>query len=172
MERLLADGHTVIALERDAELLGWLDGQRRAASVVGEAGDPTGAERAVDEAEAMGRFCGWVNNAAVFRDASLGTDPLDEVLQRIHTNLDFATVGAGVAIRRFLARETPGAIVNVSSHQAQRAVHRLRVARGISTTVAVTDRRPGLNPVTRSVRSSPTRPAHPARRTLSVTDPD
>jgi hypothetical protein len=37
---------------------------------------------------------------------------------------------------------------------------------------ACEDRRPGLNPVTRSVRSSPTRPVHPARRTLSGSDPD
>jgi hypothetical protein len=33
-----------------------------------------------------------------------------------------AVVGCATAVRRFLAAATPGAIVNVSSHQAQRAV--------------------------------------------------
>ena len=37
-------------------------------------------------------------------------------------NLAPAVVGAATAVRRFLAAGTPGAIVNVSSHQAQRAV--------------------------------------------------
>jgi NAD(P)-dependent dehydrogenase (short-subunit alcohol dehydrogenase family) len=36
--------------------------------------------------------------------------------------LGLAVAGSAAAIRRFLADETAGAIVNVSSHQAQRAV--------------------------------------------------
>ena len=38
------------------------------------------------------------------------------------TNLGLALAGGAVAVRRFLAADAPGAIVNVSSHQAQRAV--------------------------------------------------
>jgi NAD(P)-dependent dehydrogenase (short-subunit alcohol dehydrogenase family) len=62
-----------------------------------------------------------VNNAAVFRDARL-TDHPAHVLQLIMANLAPAVTGSAVAVRRFLASGTPGALVNVSSHQAQRAV--------------------------------------------------
>jgi hypothetical protein len=51
------------------------------------------------------------------------------------------------------------------------AVH-AQLATDDASACAVRDRRPGRGPVTRSVRSSPTRPVHPARRTLSGSDPD
>jgi NAD(P)-dependent dehydrogenase (short-subunit alcohol dehydrogenase family) len=44
------------------------------------------------------------------------------VLQLIATNLAPALAGCTAAIRRFLNAGTPGAIVNVSSHQARQAV--------------------------------------------------
>ena len=44
------------------------------------------------------------------------------MLDAIALNLDLAVVGCATAIRCFLAARTGGAIVNVSSHQAQRAV--------------------------------------------------
>ena len=44
------------------------------------------------------------------------------MLGAIALNLDPAVVGCATAIRCFLAARTGGAIVNVSSHQAQRAV--------------------------------------------------
>ncbi len=44
------------------------------------------------------------------------------MLGAIALNLDPAVVGCATAIGRFLAAGTGGAIVNVSSHQAQRAV--------------------------------------------------
>ena len=44
------------------------------------------------------------------------------MLDLIALNLYPAVVGCATAIRRFLATGTEGAIVNVSSHQAQRAV--------------------------------------------------
>jgi NAD(P)-dependent dehydrogenase (short-subunit alcohol dehydrogenase family) len=89
---------------------------------VGDAADPAVAERAADLAEAAAPLAGWVNNAAVFRDASLHTAPPAEVLDLVRLNLAPAVVGCATAVRRFLAAGTPGAIVNVSSHQAQRAV--------------------------------------------------
>jgi NAD(P)-dependent dehydrogenase (short-subunit alcohol dehydrogenase family) len=45
-----------------------------------------------------------------------------QVRDLILVNLDPALVGCATAIRRFLAADTPGAIVNVSSHQARQAV--------------------------------------------------
>ena len=66
---------------------------------------------------------GWVNNAAVFRDAAIHDTPVADVMKLISTNLGLAVAGSAAAVRRFLADGTAGAIVNGSSHQAQRAVH-------------------------------------------------
>ena len=63
-----------------------------------------------------------MNNAAVFRDAAVHDTPLGELLELITANLALAVAGSAAAIRRFLSDGTEGAIVNVSSHQAQRPV--------------------------------------------------
>ncbi|MGW0591600.1 SDR family NAD(P)-dependent oxidoreductase [Streptosporangium sp. NPDC002607] len=125
VERLLGDGGTVVVIERDPAALAWLDGHGagpRAVGVVGDAADETVAERAADAAQATGPLAGWVNNAAVFRDASIHSATTGEVLDLITLNLNVALVGCATAIRRFLATGTPGAIVNLSSHQARQAV--------------------------------------------------
>jgi NAD(P)-dependent dehydrogenase (short-subunit alcohol dehydrogenase family) len=90
--------------------------------VAGDAADESVTERAADAAEAAGPLAGWVNNAAVFRDASVHTAPAAELLGLITLNLGPALAGCATAVRRFLAADTGGAIVNVSSHQARRAV--------------------------------------------------
>jgi NAD(P)-dependent dehydrogenase (short-subunit alcohol dehydrogenase family) len=120
-ERLARDGH-VVALDRDADALAWTGDAERVTAVAGDAGDEAVAERAADAAEAAGPLAGWVNNAAVFRDAALHDAPAADVLGLVSLNLGLALTGCAVAVRRFLAAGTPGAIVNVSSHQAQRAV--------------------------------------------------
>src|SRR5215217_4242016 len=126
VERLL--GHeecSMVAIELDPTTLAWMETHPagiRAIAVVGDAADEAVAERAADLAEAAGTLSGWVNNAAVFRDASIHSTPTREVLNLISLNLDLTMVGCATAIRRFLAAGTGGAIVNVSSHQAQRAV--------------------------------------------------
>ncbi|MFI6511060.1 SDR family NAD(P)-dependent oxidoreductase [Streptosporangium sp. NPDC050855] len=129
VERLLADDHGggggVVVVERDPAALAWLGDHpatARLSGVAGDAADETVAERAADLAQAAGTLTGWVNNAAVFQDARLHRDPPRRVLELIGANLDGAVVGCAVAIRRFLAGQGPGAIVNVSSHQARRAV--------------------------------------------------
>jgi NAD(P)-dependent dehydrogenase (short-subunit alcohol dehydrogenase family) len=63
-----------------------------------------------------------VNNAAVFRDASLHDAPARDVLELIALNLGLAVTGCATAVRRFLAAGSGGALVNVSSHQAARPV--------------------------------------------------
>ncbi len=90
--------------------------------VVGDASDEDVADRASDLAEGAGTLSGWVNNAAVFRDASLHVAPTREVMDLVVLNLGLAVVGCATAASRFLAVGEGGAIVNVSSHQAQRAV--------------------------------------------------
>ena len=117
VERLTAEGGTVFVVERDA--VPWTAGER-VRVVVGDAGDETVAERAADLAEQAGPLAGWVNNAAVFRDASLAHDPAGTVLDLVRLNLAPAVVGCATAIRRFLAAGTGGAIVTLSSHQAVR----------------------------------------------------
>jgi NAD(P)-dependent dehydrogenase (short-subunit alcohol dehydrogenase family) len=125
VERLLADGGAVVAVELDPAALAWVDGHSagdRVLGVAGDAADEAVTGRAADLAQAAAPLAGWVNNAAVFRDASLHTDPPAAVLELIGLNLAPAVVGCATAIRRFLAAGSGGAIVNVSSHQARRAV--------------------------------------------------
>jgi len=123
-ERLLADGGAVVAVELDPAALTWTEDHPagdRVAGVAGDATDEAICGRAADLAEAAGPLAGWVNNAALFRDASLHEDPA-AVLEMVRLNLAPAVVGSAIAVRRFLAAGGGGAIVNVSSHQAQRAV--------------------------------------------------
>jgi NAD(P)-dependent dehydrogenase (short-subunit alcohol dehydrogenase family) len=116
-ERLARDGHVVVL---DLVAPEWA--HERVTAIAGDAADEAVAERAADAAEGASPLAGWVNNAAVFRDASLHEAGARSVLDLIALNLGLAVTGCATAVRRFLARGTLGAIVNVSSHQAQRAV--------------------------------------------------
>lgn len=125
VERLLDDGQAVVIIELDPAAVDWTTGHvagSRLGAVVGSAAEDAVTERAADLADDAGDFAGWVNNAAVFRDAAIDSSPSRAVLDLIAANVEPAVVGAATAVRRFLATATPGAIVNVSSHQAQRAV--------------------------------------------------
>ncbi|GGN92433.1 short-chain dehydrogenase [Actinoplanes lobatus] len=117
-ERLATDGHVVVM-----DLVGRLDWQHNRVTLVsGDAADPVAARHAAATAEATGPLAGWVNNAAVFHDAGLASDPVPRVLDLITTNLALAVTGCHTAVNHFRAHGRPGAIVNVSSHQAQRPV--------------------------------------------------
>jgi NAD(P)-dependent dehydrogenase (short-subunit alcohol dehydrogenase family) len=113
--RLAAGGDRVAVVERDPFEV-W---DPHVVAVIGDASDEAVAARA---ANAAAPLRGWVNNAAVFRDASVDSAPPGEVFDLIGLNLRPAVVGCAVAVRTFLAAGTGGAIVNVSSHQAQRAI--------------------------------------------------
>src|SRR4051794_40882425 len=121
VERLLGDGDAVVAIEPDPAALAWLDGTR-AIAVARDAADPAVTLVAADRARAAPPLPGWVNNAAVFRDASLHADGAATVLDLVTANLGPVLAGCAAAMRAFLAAGAPGAIVNVSSHQAQRPV--------------------------------------------------
>ena len=125
VERLLGDADSVVAIELDPATLAWTESHpagTRVIAVVGDATDDAVAEQAADLAQEAGTLAGWVNNAAVFRDASIHSAPTREVLNMIALNLNPTVVGCASAIRRFLGTGTEGAIVNISSHQARRAV--------------------------------------------------
>jgi NAD(P)-dependent dehydrogenase (short-subunit alcohol dehydrogenase family) len=119
--RLEAEGHVVV-VDVDSDALAWTHEHPRIAAVTGDAGEEAVTARAADAAEAAAPLAGWVNNAAVFRDASLHDVPATELLELITLNIALAVTGCATAVRRFLTSGSPGAIVNVSSHQAQRPV--------------------------------------------------
>ncbi len=124
-ERLLADAGHVVVIDLDPAMLAWTRTHPAGSRVIAVAGDAASeavTERAADLAQQAATLAGWVNNAAVFRDAWLHSAPAGEVLDLIAANLSPVVVGCATAIRRFLPAGTGGAIVNVSSHQAQRAV--------------------------------------------------
>jgi NAD(P)-dependent dehydrogenase (short-subunit alcohol dehydrogenase family) len=124
-ERLLASGGAVVVLDRDGAALEWTarhPAGQRAIRLAGDAADEAVTERAAGLAQDAGGLAGWVNNAAMFTDAWLDTVPPAEVVGMITANLALAVTGCATAVRRFLAAGRGGAIVNVSSHQAQRPV--------------------------------------------------
>ncbi|GAA2858675.1 short-chain dehydrogenase [Actinoplanes cyaneus] len=122
-ERLAAGQDTVVVLDSDAEAVGWVaahPARERIIPVVGDATDQSVAELAAGTAAAAAPLRGWVNNAAVFPAAWLHETSAAEMSALIRHNLDLALTGCAVALRWLLP--AGGAIVNMSSHQAQRAV--------------------------------------------------
>jgi NAD(P)-dependent dehydrogenase (short-subunit alcohol dehydrogenase family) len=125
VQRLLQDGHAVVVIDLDPNALDWTTGHfaaGRLRALAGSAADEAVTERAADLAQAAGSFAGWVNNAAVFHDVALDSAPTRQVLDLIAANFEPVVVGCATAVRRFLAAAARGAIVNLSSHQAQRPV--------------------------------------------------
>jgi NAD(P)-dependent dehydrogenase (short-subunit alcohol dehydrogenase family) len=124
-EELLAHGECVVVLERDRDAVNWVavhEAGSRVRAVIGDAADEAVAARAVEAATSTGGLLtGWVNNAAVFADPSPSDGP-QVLMAMIAANVAPAVIGSAVAAREFIARGTPGSIVNVSSHQARRPV--------------------------------------------------
>lgn len=117
VDRLAEAGHVVVIDTRTATEL-----PDRVQLVSGSAADPEVAAEAARRAEHAGELVGWVNNAAIFRDAGLlNADPRD-ILELITANLAMAVTGCHAAVGHFAEHGRTGAIVNVSSHQAQRPV--------------------------------------------------
>ncbi|GAB2597858.1 short-chain dehydrogenase [Paractinoplanes abujensis] len=119
VERLLEEGGRVVVVEFDERALDWAAGRESVVPVIGDASDETVVARAV---EAAGELRGWVNNAATFPGGWLHEMPAPEAAALIARNVDPVLAGCAAAVRAFLAAGVPGSIVNVSSHQAQRAV--------------------------------------------------
>ena len=112
-DRLLRDGDAVVALELDPAEVTWIPDHpagARITAVLGSASDLAAAERAADAAEQVGPLSGWVNNAAVFRDAALHTDSPDDIVGLINANLN----------RRWSARRSPCA-ASVQPRRAARS---------------------------------------------------
>ncbi len=117
VERLAAE-QTVAVIEVEADALRWAQGHPRVVPIIGDASDEAVTARA---AEAAAPLKGWVNNAAIFRDAWLHETPAREVSSLVSRNLEPVLAGCATAIRAFRDGQG-GSIVNISSHQAQRPV--------------------------------------------------
>jgi NAD(P)-dependent dehydrogenase (short-subunit alcohol dehydrogenase family) len=125
VERLVESRRSVVILERDQDALSWVTGHPHAGSirvVTGDAADESVTAAAVDQATGLGTLSGWVNNAAVFKDAQLHAAGANAVVSLIQANLAMTVAGCAAAVRAFQESDRGGAIVNVSSHQAQRPV--------------------------------------------------
>jgi NAD(P)-dependent dehydrogenase (short-subunit alcohol dehydrogenase family) len=127
-ERLVAQGDTVVGLDRDQRAL---DEAATALgdsfiAVAGDIAEWAAHERAADAAEQAGRLRGWVNNAGI--DWVGGAHEVDEA--HIREGLDVLLLGpmfgAAVAVRRMLGRGG-GSIVNISSIQGTAAFPRYYV---------------------------------------------
>jgi len=125
--RLLADGTTVVAVDRSAEAL-----ERAAAElggrfvpVVGDIGEWATHERAADAAAEHGELRRWVNNAGI--DWVGGAHEVDatHIEQGLRVLLEGPMFGSAVAVRRMLGKG--GAIVNISSIQGVAAFPRYYV---------------------------------------------
>ena len=117
VDRLAEVGYVVIIDTGSA-----VDLPDRVQLVAGSASDADVAAGAARQAEGLGELVGWVNNAAVFRDAGLMDVGARDIMELITANLAMAVTGCHAAVRHFHAHARGGAIVNVSSHQAQRPV--------------------------------------------------
>ena len=122
VERLALDGGMVVALDLDEDQLGWTSTVDNVSALAGDASDEAVTQAAVTAAESLAPLSGWVNNAAVFRDAWLHEASVAAVAAMVQANLALALAGSRAAVRHFLLQERSGSVVNVSSHQAQRAV--------------------------------------------------
>ncbi len=119
-EALVQTGAAVVVV--DVMPAEWLDDVADGTAIVGDAGDPAVLSTAIERARGLGQLTGWVNNAAVFRDAWLHEAGSDAVMDLVDALLRPTVAGASAAIEEFVRTGVSGSVVNVSSHQAQRAV--------------------------------------------------
>jgi NAD(P)-dependent dehydrogenase (short-subunit alcohol dehydrogenase family) len=119
VERLAGAGDSVVVIEFDAASLDWVADHPAAGRIVPVFGDAADEAVAIRAAALAGPLTGWVNNAAVFHDLCLDEVPAAQVVAAIGRNLNPVVVGCAAAVKHFAGQ---GAIVNVSSHQAQRPV--------------------------------------------------
>ena len=122
--RLLARSDIVVAIGRtraNLELVAAECPQDRVVSVEGDVTDRATLERCADIAEAKAPLAGWVNNAAAFELGFLHEASESAIRGVLEVNLLAAMFGSAVAVTRFLAAGTGGAIVNVSSIHGSRA---------------------------------------------------
>jgi NAD(P)-dependent dehydrogenase (short-subunit alcohol dehydrogenase family) len=125
--RLIADGYTVVGVDRDAEAIAGAARELGAALVplVGDIGEWATHERAADLAEEHGTLGAWVNNAGVDWVGAAHEETEQHIADGLRILLMGPMFGSAVAVRRMLAGG--GAIVNISSIQGVAAFPRYYV---------------------------------------------
>lgn len=117
VDRLQDDGYGVIGVERDAALAEQVRASvGRTGRVV--VGDVTAREtyvEAMHRVRDFGPLAAWVNNAGVAISSNLHEPNYKDVERLIDVNLMAYYWGSAAAVQEFIAAETPGAIVNISS---------------------------------------------------------
>lgn len=111
-----ADGVRVVGVDVDEDGLARAAAETGLTPVVGDVSDWAAHERAADEAEALGRLTGWVNNAGIDVQGAAHELSPEDVDGGLRILLGGAIAGTAVAVRRMLASRS-GSIVNVSSIQ-------------------------------------------------------
>lgn len=114
--RLTRQSWTVVGVDLDADALSQ---QGYAASIVGDVGELATHEAAVAAARRLAPLHGWVNNAATNAHLRLDEIPLESIDRILRTTLLSVIYGSRVAVQEFLAADSPGAIVNISSIHAR-----------------------------------------------------
>lgn len=122
-DRLLANGWLVVGLEIQPELA---EAARRHAGdrggvVLGDVAETADLEAAADLAQTLAPLKGWVNNAGLAIGGNLHESDLSGVQRLFAVDLLGVFWGSAVAVRRFLAQKSGGAIVNISSIHASGA---------------------------------------------------
>lgn len=102
-QRLCQDGHVVV-LDLATEM-SWVDPAVQ--FITGDAGEKRLAAEAAERAESVGPLSGWVNNAAIFRDAALDTGSAQDVLDLITANLALTVTGCHTAVNHYLRHPAP-----------------------------------------------------------------
>ena len=125
--RLVRDRWTVVGVDAAETSLQRLQEEARAGAgfFIPVAGDVTKRDILVEaarQAGAAGVLQGWVNNAAVFMSRRLERMTAADIHRVIEVNLTAVIHGCAVAAGEMINAGTSGAIVNVSSMQAQRVI--------------------------------------------------
>ena len=116
-DRLLKDGWAVVGVEFQEKLA---DEARKFAGnkgdvITGDVAETKNLETAMERAVQFAPLMGWVNNAALAISGNLHEPNRTEVERLFSVNLMGYYWGSSIAVRRFLAQRSGGAIVNISS---------------------------------------------------------
>lgn len=84
----------VVAVDRDRDALGWTSDQENVLGLTGDVTNEHDLAHAVERAAAAGPLEGWVNNAAVFRDAAVHDTSVHDLMVLISANLAMAVAGS------------------------------------------------------------------------------
>lgn len=116
-ERLVAEGHDVVGVDRDGKALADTARALGIVAVEGDVGEWGTHEAAADAAERAGPLAGWVNNAGIDIQGGAHEVTAADIERGLRVLQLGVMYGTAVAVRRMLPHAA-GSIVNVSSIQA------------------------------------------------------